>query len=744
MCYNKIMTKLFTILAIISLFLQPLAAGARYFDANDIFTDKELFNGNALSRTAIQRFLEAKNSVLKSVSAVVDGAPKLVSEMIYELGQRYGVSQKFLLAKLQHEQGLIEKAAASEKALDWAAGYSCYNGRCNEKYRGIYAQLDAAADVQKIYAERSQSIGYFQFSNGVESKTSDGAVVKPANQATTNLYIYTPYKGGPSGIGGNYAFWRVWNRYFTDRSFADGALLKDQSMGEYWKIEKNKRRKFISEEIFLKDYQLSDATAVSSERLAYYQEGAPIEFSNNTVVKVADSGLMYLLSDGQKRRIVGNKALSALGYRLAAAEATLNATETVEAKIAKFGEGEPVTEQSVYPQGLVAKNESTGELFFIKDGERRPLEPAVKQINFGNTEPVLVSGATLQSYKLGEPVKLREGAVVKNSNGQWYIVSNNEKHAVTSGEIIRRLYGDSVYNAAPTVTSAVLALADSGDKIDYMDDTVPDPAPYQSYADRLAAAAEAANIPKFFAVLEESKIPEKLPIASPAQLKIAFHNRGAAVWQPGKVALKLIDENSAGSSLLKNNLVDLRAAVAPGEMAEFVFTVGTPVKSGKTQEWLALSHQDESGGWVEMAGGLVGQEIEFFSAPAAVIVSHTVPAAVSRRGKRPVKVAITIKNINPDMPWTARGAALTLAAASGAESPFYDKADWLNRRVVGVPLNKSRILGSEEAVIRFTLNPKKADLGIHRLVFSLELKDKKQPVYLNGAFAWEREIRVDK
>ncbi|MBI4122522.1 MAG: hypothetical protein HY462_00825, partial [Parcubacteria group bacterium] len=301
------------ILIIAMMVLAPVTAQARYFDANDIFTDAELFDSNALSRTAIQQFLEAKNSVLARTTDMVNGVPKLVSEMMYEIGKQYGISQKFLLAKLQQEQGLIDKSEASQNALDWATGYSCFNNRCNEKYRGIYKQLDAAADTQRIYAQRT----YFDYAVGRETKTKDGYTVKPANQATANLYIYTPYHGSLVGIGGNFFFSRVWNKYFTERIYPDGAVLYDSVAGEYWKIEKNKRRKFATQSLFLADYKPEDAITVSSQQLSYYAVSDPIIIANNAVVTAEGVGIMYLLSDGLKHRLVGDAALAALGYHLA-------------------------------------------------------------------------------------------------------------------------------------------------------------------------------------------------------------------------------------------------------------------------------------------------------------------------------------------------------------------------------------------------------------------------------------------
>ncbi|MDP1709893.1 MAG: hypothetical protein Q8L21_03335, partial [Candidatus Komeilibacteria bacterium] len=539
------MRKIFIYFTIFSLILaQPLSASARFFDPNDIFTDKELFDSNSLSRTAIQQFLEAKNSVLKNVTDMVAGVPKLVSEIIYEVGKEYGISQKFLLAKLQHEQGLIEKQVANQNALDWATGYSCFNKRCNEKYRGIYNQLDAAAATQKIYSERT----YFNYSIGRETKTTDGFKVTPANQATANLYIYTPYQGGPTGIGGNYAFWRVWNRYFTDRPFADGALLKENETGIYWKIENNKRRPFASADIYLHDYRAEDANAVPTQKLAFYQISAPIEFTNNTVVKSQPSGLLYLLSNNTKQRIAGDQALALLGFRLAEASPILP-PEVADEKLAAYTEGEPITEQSVYPQGLLAQNES-GDLFQIKQGKRYPLlDQAVWQINFKSDPPLKLASADINKYPLAEPVKLRDGAVVKSVSGSFYVIAVGQKHLITKNEILSRVYGVGDLNSVPTASDATLALASTGDVIDYINSTIPDPANYISYAERMGANTSQNSTPNYLATFEKLIAPGSLRASTTSQtITVSFRNRGTTSWEPGQVYFVLFDDNSDDSS----------------------------------------------------------------------------------------------------------------------------------------------------------------------------------------------------
>ncbi|MBI2636743.1 MAG: hypothetical protein HYW81_00940 [Parcubacteria group bacterium] len=727
----------------IALFLSaPFPAGARFYDPNDILTDAELFDSNALSRTAIQNFLESKGSVLKGVTAQVAGVPKLVSEMVYEIGKQYGVSQKFLLAKLQQEQGLIEKSTATEKQLDWATGYSCFNGRCNEKYRGIYQQLDAAADTQRIYAERT----YFDYAVGKETKTKDGYTVKPANQATANLYIYTPYHGSFTGVGGNFFFSRVWNQYFTERVYPDGTLLRDTATNEYWKIEGNKRRKFAAESTYRADHAPEEAVDVSSDRLLYYTVGEPITITNNTVVTAEGSGIMYLLSDGLKHRLVGSSALASLGYRLADTEPITPALVS-KASLESLPEGEPITEQSTYPKGILLSSDGP-EIFYVKHGIRRELlDEAVWQENFNRAEPTYVSQATLGSYPPGDPVALAEGSLVKSQDGAYYVVSNGKRKRIARADVVDRVWGPSAAASAPVASDATLALTEVGDPIAYVDATVPDPANYVSYAERVGAASQnpataPSSQPEYLTLYDTINVPESLLTGSVTGATVTFRNRGQATWQVSKVFLKLIDENSSASSFLADNRIPLGASVAPNGLGTFTFNVTAPVAGGAITEWFILEYADAAGNMVEMPGGLVGKALSVVSGVSAQVLEHNIPVAVRNRW-RPISITLKFKNTSTDEVWTSRRSAVSLRGEDGSESPFYDRNDWIDKRVVGVPQNKSRIAPGETGIVKFTLDPRKVTPGTYRLVFSMELRDAQEDVYLNGRATWERLIRVD-
>jgi|GEM_PF-847893 len=730
------------ILATSVFFASACPSQARYFDSNDIFTDAELFDSNALSRTAIQQFLESKNSVLKSVTANVNGTIKLVSEMIYEIGKTYGVSQKFLLAKLQHEQGLIEKTTATQNALDWATGYSCFGGRCNEKYKGIYAQLDAAADTQGIYARKSASSGYFGYEVGKTTKTSDGYSVTPANQATTNLYIYTPYHGSLSGIGGNFFFSRVWNKYFTERVYPDGTLLYNSETGEYWKIEKNKKRKFSSESVYLADYKKEDAVLTTSASLSYYVASDVINYPNNTIISSSDDATLYLASEGLKHRIVGESALASLGMRLA------NTSPVSPVLVSKnvldsMEEGEPITEQSIYPKGELLKDEKNS-VYYVKHGVKRLLlDEAVWQENFGKKEPTLVSSAVLASYKNGDPIALYDGSFVKSRDGKYYIVSNNKKKRITSESVAVAMFGQQAVLNAPVASDALLALSQDGDPIDYIDDTVQDPANYVSYAERMASQiASQPTQNQYLGSIRSIESDKSFLVGAKSTIKVIAENRGSALWQAGKVYIKMIDEDSSSSSFLAQGRVALTTDVSKGQQAVFEIPISAPLEAKKVNQWFILEYQDLSGAFYEMPGGLLSKEISSISGTTAEITSHNIPVAVKNTFK-PINITVKIKNTSKDKTWTSRRAAFILRAQDGEKSPFYDSNDWIDKEIVGVPLNKSKILPGETAIVRFTIAPRKVKAGIHRLNFSMVLKDTGETVYLNGSEEFELLMRVD-
>ena len=200
------------------------------FNQNNIISQFQMFDYNSMSLAEIQSFLVSKNSYLanyttlgySSTCGTDTGSENSTcvmqnmraSEIIYSAAQRYRVNPKYILVMLQKEQGLIQwKGIPPEKRLDWACGYAVCDG-CSLsnpkvlKYKGFGKQVDNAAGAMRFYSDNVNVYAYIKKA-GV-AYAIDGDVIKAQNQATANLYTYTPH------ISGNYTYWRVYQRYFGD------------------------------------------------------------------------------------------------------------------------------------------------------------------------------------------------------------------------------------------------------------------------------------------------------------------------------------------------------------------------------------------------------------------------------------------------------------------------------------------------------------------------------------------------
>ena len=130
---------------------------------------------------------------------------------------------------LQKEQSLLTRPTAS--GYERATGYGCPDtADCDQKYFGFFNQVYNAAWQFRQYTEEpdraSTAIGTVDV--GYHPDAACGASpVEIRNQATANLYNYTPYQpsdatladpdtGDACSAFGNLNFWRIWHRWFGD------------------------------------------------------------------------------------------------------------------------------------------------------------------------------------------------------------------------------------------------------------------------------------------------------------------------------------------------------------------------------------------------------------------------------------------------------------------------------------------------------------------------------------------------
>ncbi|WP_448809484.1 hypothetical protein [Agromyces bauzanensis] len=223
---------------------------ATAFDPGHIVSDDAFYDSSAMTEDEIQSFLESVPCRAdEGVRCLADftqstttqpavggthceeyrgGIRERASRIIAKVAEACGVSPRTLLVLLQKEQSLLTRP--TPYGYERATGYGCPDtADCEQKYFGFFNQVYNAAWQFRQYTEepdRQYRIGMVNI--GYHPDTACGASpVAIRNQATANLYNYTPYQpsaatladpdtGDACSAFGNLNFWRIWHRWFGD------------------------------------------------------------------------------------------------------------------------------------------------------------------------------------------------------------------------------------------------------------------------------------------------------------------------------------------------------------------------------------------------------------------------------------------------------------------------------------------------------------------------------------------------
>lgn len=229
------------------------AADLSKFDAGNIISDAVFFNANAMSQAQIQTFLQGKeancsssatcvkdySTTTKSIAAdpmckaYAGGGSERASAIIYKVAQACGINPQVLLVMMQKEQGLVTSVAPSAYAYNYAMGANCPDTTgCNGNSSGFFVQVYSSAWQLKRYANPPGTSNYFTWYapghtwNILYSPTTacGTKAVYVQNQATADLYYYTPYTPNAAALNAGYGTGdscsaygnRNFYNYFTD------------------------------------------------------------------------------------------------------------------------------------------------------------------------------------------------------------------------------------------------------------------------------------------------------------------------------------------------------------------------------------------------------------------------------------------------------------------------------------------------------------------------------------------------
>lgn len=220
------------------------------FRADDIISDKNMYDGVALDAAGVQSFLTSKVPTCANAKCLAgpttfsvptipkdahcdaySGGLQTAATIIARTGYACGVSQKALLALIEKESGLVTSTEPTDGRLAAATGYDCRDDGtpCGPATSGFFNQVyNAARQLKSDFQNPRLPIGsptpvlYYP----VESNPACGsAPLTIRTKATAALYKYTPYQPNPAALDstsegdacssfGNLNFWVIYTDWF--------------------------------------------------------------------------------------------------------------------------------------------------------------------------------------------------------------------------------------------------------------------------------------------------------------------------------------------------------------------------------------------------------------------------------------------------------------------------------------------------------------------------------------------------
>jgi hypothetical protein len=451
--------KIVTILAVFCLFLsQGLAirpALAFDFDPNQIISDNELNDYNSMDLADITQFLIGQPGNLMSLRTKdAFGIERSAAEIIYNASQAYKINPKWILATLQKEQSLVTDTAPTQGDLDWAMGYAVCDS-CSkddpalQKFKGFGAQVDRATARIRYYYDHPQE---FNYQMG-KLCSIDGRDVLPFNQATANLFNYTPH------LHGNFNFWNIWYRWFA-KIYPDGSLLKMVNDNGVWLIQNGLRRPFWSKTALTSRYDEKKIIEVTKNDIERYDTGYPIKYANYSLLK-SPGGDIYLIVGNEKKKIADEQVFKTIGFN---PEEVENVTDE---ELAYYEDGRVITIDSIYPQGALLQDKSTGGVFYVEDGIKYPI--IAKEIltnNFKSYKLTAVSPDELAKYvTAANGMKLKDGTLIKGKiDSKVYVISNGLRRWIANEATFNQL--GYKWKEIISVSDGVISLHGEGEILD--------------------------------------------------------------------------------------------------------------------------------------------------------------------------------------------------------------------------------------------------------------------------------------
>jgi hypothetical protein len=211
-------------------------------------------------------------------------------------------------------------------------------------------------------------------------------------------------------------------------------LLQVAAEPTVWLVQNGFKRPFKSRSALVSRYDIKKIITVTKNDLDKYITGAPISFSQYSIVR-APSGALYLLVDDTRRGFISAEAFRKLGFN---SEEIVNGSwEDLKA----YTEVTPITATSSYPVGALLQDKTTGGVYWVMNGQKSPiLDRVYLSTMFRGKKPYPVTPAELEKYEKIEPVRFADGELLKGyGNPAVYVLADGKKRPIVSAKVFESL-----------------------------------------------------------------------------------------------------------------------------------------------------------------------------------------------------------------------------------------------------------------------------------------------------------------
>jgi len=315
------------------------------FDPGLIISDSVFFDFGSMTVEEIQTFLDSRVSTCRAENPAIDclksfrmdipevaatlpgevgpcaaiqaKAQATAAEIIHTIANACGINPKVLIVTLQKEQGLVSSTKPTEYMYRAAMGFGCPDSDpaiCGKVFVGLFNQLYRAARQFQWYGNPEGSFTYWKPGRTVAMRYHPKASCGTKsfllqNQATANLYYYTPYTPNDAALNnlygtgdncsayGNRNFWRFFHDWFGS-PIGGGYLLKAAGTETFLIVDDKK-------------YLVTDARLLAALRplgplgeisQAYLDSFTTVGAASQ-IVKNISSEEIFLLVDGLRYRV---------------------------------------------------------------------------------------------------------------------------------------------------------------------------------------------------------------------------------------------------------------------------------------------------------------------------------------------------------------------------------------------------------------------------------------------------------